>query len=1173
MPRYFVAFAAVLFAWPLVAQEPAEANRSVTFFLHAWLPEIGPLPSPPTIEEAALVGVANASLQGDFLSAQRQLATIAETSRDARTQYLVPLWSREIARRRFRFAGSAALLDIDSGIVRIHEGPTRQRELDQARSIAGRMLPPETNQVDAIGQATLLMSLCIEASLNGAFTQLGRGTLAKFAPELDQGCKDRLTTVFTVGGQPTLTDPSYSLLRDLAAVRSATRLHDDAGEARRTLEAGLAVAERNHWTGTAALWMLALADAYSAPRGSSLTFGYELASERLIRTELNVVANSMGLGGEAQYESRDLTLEAAAAMYQKANGLNQSTHGPIPASDFVLREAFLDFRRGRPAYEAYRRAAVLAKAEGSVWTEIMASVCASLLSNSRQGLADALAIAVKQGNVGAVVSMAQLTESWAARAAVQGDRLAAATRLRLAADALARQGFEDARAEVLNALAETDYGLERYEAAVEDSKQALSDWDTLLQKVESAGKEPKVGQDAIVAALAVQPTQIWPKIADRWSNLAGIYGLLESREGLAWTIKKNQAWEEASKRFATSPIGDAAASEMLKQLGNQFKNDLPSRLPELSKFRTLQTCGGILNYFKTLIPQVPRNQKDYSTMVMVLASGCDPTLLETARKGMEQLDLVGSIAAAWKSAQGPWGLNRARFQQAIDDADEWMSLADSAGGGLLLSRWVSGLEPVLRQVPGYNSVRPLLTYRKARALALNGDAAGARELLLAIRRESYWAHAATSDFRQDVLRALLEVEVQLGQAEAALLETEEIRAEKDRDRRLATGIDESSPESVELAMLLRQAALAQNVDQARLAELEQRATTSVEGKAPNLASLHTSVRSLPPDTTALVYFPLRNELAIWRLERNAPPRLIRVPAASERLLLNARRFRAILASGEAGWEEMAQPLYEILMKPVGPIPSGRTIAVSGADLLGNIPFEMLRPAESQPLVMDHPIIYLGNLSAAPHTPNANRASRSALVVGINGGGLSAPEEEARMVASLLRTAPLTGAAATTMRVEQALAGAQYIHFATHGVVDAGNPYRSYLAMFDGQLEAWKLLRKATQAELIVLSACNTKLGPQRILKQVTSDEDSITGLASYGGARRILASLWGADDGASSRLMDSFYRELGKYPSQPALALQRAKTRAVSEGFQPNQYANFVLSVRGPDAILISRQP
>jgi hypothetical protein len=475
------------------------------------------------------------------------------------------------------------------------------------------------------------------------------------------------------------------------------------------------------------------------------------------------------------------------------------------------------------------------------------------------------------------------------------------------------------------------------EAAVEASKQALGEWLAVLKKVQASEKEPRIGHDAQIAAVYVHSSALRMPAANAWVSLWGGYAGLESEEGLDWTFKKNQAWETAIKMAAGTPL--AAKLDQIKQSAP----DLMSRLPDLSTFRKFQACPGILSYFKKLFPLIPPGDVEFSVSALLLASACDPKKEETARSQMEHLDIVNTVKESWKSAQGPSnGMARVGFQKAIGDADTWMKLADRAEAGVLLSRWVSGLEPILAPVPGYHEYRPSLNYYKARALMLNGDAEGARELLVSIRREPYWSHAASSNFRQDVVHALIEVEVKLGHSEAALLGTEEARAERDRTRRLASGIVEGDPEGVELAMLLRQAALDENVDRMRVAELEQRAKISTAWKSPDLESLRAGIRTLPPDTTALVYFPLWNELAIWRIERNAPPKLVRVPITSDILLLAVRRFRASLASGEGGWESMARELYEGLIEPVGPIASGRTIAISGSNLLGNIPFEVLQ---------------------------------------------------------------------------------------------------------------------------------------------------------------------------------------------------------------------------------------
>jgi CHAT domain-containing protein len=187
--------------------------------------------------------------------------------------------------------------------------------------------------------------------------------------------------------------------------------------------------------------------------------------------------------------------------------------------------------------------------------------------------------------------------------------------------------------------------------------------------------------------------------------------------------------------------------------------------------------------------------------------------------------------------------------------------------------------------------------------------------------------------------------------------------------------------------------------------------------------------------------------------------------------------------------------------------------------------------------------------------------------------LATPEDEARQVGLRLGVKALTGPAATLANVQQALPAARLAHFATHGVLDVENPYESYLLLSAGErLTAWQLFQGASQADLLILSACNTRRGPVRPLAQFTSDESSIAGLALRAGALRILSSLWGANDEQSRELMDLFYAELAGRPEEPAVALQRAKIAIAERGVQPYSFANFVLTVRDLDSVRLPVQ-
>jgi CHAT domain-containing protein len=130
-----------------------------------------------------------------------------------------------------------------------------------------------------------------------------------------------------------------------------------------------------------------------------------------------------------------------------------------------------------------------------------------------------------------------------------------------------------------------------------------------------------------------------------------------------------------------------------------------------------------------------------------------------------------------------------------------------------------------------------------------------------------------------------------------------------------------------------------------------------------------------------------------------------------------------------------------------------------------------------------------------------------LIVSYNGETLLGAEDEAREVAKLLKTEALIGEAdATNAGVLERIHSARWIHFATHTVIDEANPDLSYLSLSgDQQIEAWQLFRDAPQAEMIVLSACDTKLEAFG-LSRTGSDLDtrSLTSFAFSGGLGGLL---------------------------------------------------------------------
>jgi CHAT domain-containing protein len=148
----------------------------------------------------------------------------------------------------------------------------------------------------------------------------------------------------------------------------------------------------------------------------------------------------------------------------------------------------------------------------------------------------------------------------------------------------------------------------------------------------------------------------------------------------------------------------------------------------------------------------------------------------------------------------------------------------------------------------------------------------------------------------------------------------------------------------------------------------------------------------------------------------------------------------------------------------------------------------------------------------------------------------------------------------------ALQGYRIVHFATHGVLDDSRPALSGLILSlvdqrgnpqDGFLRLHDIYNTRVDADLVVLSACQTALG-----KQIRGE--GLVGLARafmYAGAPRVVASLWEVSDVATAELMRRFYRNMLQQNLTPAAALRSAQLEIAKkpQWRSPYYWAGFVL--------------
>jgi len=141
-----------------------------------------------------------------------------------------------------------------------------------------------------------------------------------------------------------------------------------------------------------------------------------------------------------------------------------------------------------------------------------------------------------------------------------------------------------------------------------------------------------------------------------------------------------------------------------------------------------------------------------------------------------------------------------------------------------------------------------------------------------------------------------------------------------------------------------------------------------------------------------------------------------------------------------------------------------------------------------------------------------------------------------------------------------------IHFATHGLLDSHHPELSGLVLSlvdeagrpqDGFLRLHEIYNLRLNADLVVLSACQTGLG-----KEVRGE--GLIGLTRgfmYAGSPRVMASLWQVDDAATAELMKRFYRVMMRERLTPAAALRTAQLEMLKKKHwqSPYYWGAFVL--------------
>jgi CHAT domain-containing protein/Tfp pilus assembly protein PilF len=350
---------------------------------------------------------------------------------------------------------------------------------------------------------------------------------------------------------------------------------------------------------------------------------------------------------------------------------------------------------------------------------------------------------------------------------------------------------------------------------------------------------------------------------------------------------------------------------------------------------------------------------------------------------------------------------------------------------------------------------------------------------------------------------------------------------------------------------------------------------------PGAASLEEIRALLDPETLLLEYSLGRERGYLWAVDA-AGLRSFVLPGRDE-IERAARAFHQALSTpapdGGARRARIGKTLSRMLLGPLGDLGERRlAIVLDGA--LDYIPFDVLpEPGRQGFLLARHEVVELPSASVLaderrelarrpparelaiviadpvfqpddPRVAGSQRKIPAAAAGPLLLSRLRFSRQEALGIAALAPpgavTTELDFAADRDLVLSGRLRDFRYIHFATHGLFDAGRPELSGLALSrvapdghakEGFLGLRDIYDLDLTADLVVLSGCQTALG-----KEIRGE--GLLGLTRgflYAGAPRVVASLWWIDDRATASLMASFYRALWIDGLRPAAALRQAR--------------------------------
>jgi CHAT domain-containing protein/Tfp pilus assembly protein PilF len=323
------------------------------------------------------------------------------------------------------------------------------------------------------------------------------------------------------------------------------------------------------------------------------------------------------------------------------------------------------------------------------------------------------------------------------------------------------------------------------------------------------------------------------------------------------------------------------------------------------------------------------------------------------------------------------------------------------------------------------------------------------------------------------------------------------------------------------------------------------------------------VRSLLPAATAFVEYLVSEDWSIAFVVSSDDVAAVELPIDHETLRQLTRFLRGTLGPTDEDelWRTPLRRLHRELIAPLeeaGYLDGKRLLVIAPHAELHYLPFQALLapgPNGESFLIERYDIAYTPSASVWVELASRDRDTQGhgLLAMAPQPDALINSTAEVRGISRGDKLAEvLVGSRATEGRFNGLAPDREILHLATFGVLNRRNPLFSYVQLYpdeatDGRLEAHEVFGLRLNADLIVLSACETGLGSG--LRHDVPPGDDWVGLVRaflYAGASSVVASLWSVDDRATAVLMESFHAGL-KSGGTTARSLADAQRALLSE--------------------------